>query len=80
MMMAMMGEKMEIIELSNDVLHGKMSTCPICIQGTSQELCEAMMNTDKKMVSILLGQQVDFKIPKSLAAGDKYCEIIISKK
>jgi hypothetical protein len=39
-----------------------------------------MMNTDKKMVSTLLGQQINIKIPKSMAAGDKYCEVIFSKK
>ena len=80
MMMAMMGEKMEIVKVSDDMIHFKVSTCPMCIQGTSQELCEAMMNTDKKMVSTLLGQQINIKVPKSVAAGDKYCEVIFSKK
>ena len=81
MMMAMMGgENMEIVKLSDDVLHFKMSHCPVCIEGTSQELCEAMMNMDKKMVSTLLGQQINVKVPKSVAAGDKYCEVIFSKK
>jgi predicted hydrocarbon binding protein len=80
MMFGMIGEKMEIVKVSDDMLHFKVSTCPMCIQGTSQELCEAMMNTDKKMVSTLLGQQINIKIPKSVAAGDKYCEVIFSKK
>jgi len=80
MMFGMIEEKMEIVKVSDDMLHFKVSTCPMCIQGTSQELCEAMMNTDKKMVSTLLGQQINIKIPKSVAAGDKYCEVIFSKK
>ena len=80
MMTATLGERMEIVKLSDDVLHFKMSHCPMCIEGTSQELCEAMMNSDKKMVSTLLGQQVNVKIPKSVAGGDKYCEVIYSKK
>ena len=80
MMFGMIEEKMEIVKVSDDILHFKVSTCPMCIQGTSQELCEAMMNTDKKMVSTLLGQQINIKVPKSVAAGDKYCEVIFSKK
>lgn len=80
MMMAMMGEKMEIIKSSNDMFHFKMSKCPMGVQGTSQELCDALMNFDKKMVSTLVGQQFNNKVPKSVAAGDKYCEVIYSRK
>jgi predicted hydrocarbon binding protein len=80
MMMSMMGEKMEIVKVSDDMLDFKISHCPVCLEGTSQELCEAMMNSDKKMVSTLLGKQINTKITKSLAAGDKYCEVIYSKK
>ena len=81
MMMAMMGgENMEIVKLSDDVLHFKMSHCPVCIEGTSQELCEAIMSTDKKMVATLLDEPINLKVPKSVAAGDKYCEVIFSKK
>jgi predicted hydrocarbon binding protein len=80
MMMSTLGEKMEIVEVSDDTLRFKTSHCTMGIQGTSQKLCEAMINSDKKMVSTLLGQQFDVKILKSLAAGDKYCEYIYSKK
>ena len=44
------------------------------------ELCEAMMTADKKMFSSLLGQEMDMKILKSIAAGDKECEVVISIK
>jgi predicted hydrocarbon binding protein len=80
MMMSTLGEKMEIVKVSDDMLHFKVSYCTMGIQGTNQQLCEAMINSDKKMVSTLLGQQFDIKILKSLAAGDKYCEYIYSKK
>ena len=80
MMSAMMGEKMEIVKVSDDMLHFKVSTCPMCLQGTSKELCEAMMQTDKKMVSTLLGHQINIGILKTVAAGDKYCEVTFSKK
>jgi hypothetical protein len=79
MSFAMLGEKVEITESSNDVLHFKVPQCPMAIQGTSQKLCDALMNVDKKMVSTLLGQEINIKILKSVAAGDKYCELIYSK-
>ena len=80
MMIATLGEKMEIIESSNGMLHIKMSNCPYSLQGTSQELCDALMNSDKKMFGTLLGKEINIKVPKSVAAGDKYCEVIYSKK
>jgi len=35
---------------------------------------------DKKMMSTFLGQEVEMKILKSVAAGDEKCEVIYSKK
>jgi hypothetical protein len=32
------------------------------------------------MVSTLLGQEFNVKVPKPVAARDKYCEVIFSKK
>jgi len=80
MMDSMMEMGMEIIELSDDAIHFKMPKCILGIEGTSKELCEAMMVSDTKMVSTLLGQEVEMKILKSIAAGDKQCEVIFSKK
>jgi predicted hydrocarbon binding protein len=80
MMFGMIGEKFDIVKVSDDTLHFKVSTCPMCIQGTSKELCEAMMQTDKKMVGTLIGHPINIDIMKSVAAGDKYCEVTFSKK
>jgi hypothetical protein len=80
MMMTMVGEKMDIIEVSDDVLHARMSHCPMGLEGTNQELCEAMMISDNKMLSTLFGQQVETKLLKSLPAGDKCCEYMYSRK
>jgi predicted hydrocarbon binding protein len=80
MMETMMDMKMEIIELSDDMIHFKTSTCPMGIEGTSKELCEAMMTSDKMMLSTLLGQEMESKITASVAAGDEYCEVIFSIK
>lgn len=81
MIVAMLRGEMEIIELSDDVFHFKsQSPCSMGLEGTSKELCEALMTADQNIVSTLLGQEVDMKIPKSIAAGDKECEVIFSKK
>jgi predicted hydrocarbon binding protein len=80
MMGQMMDMKMEVIELSDDTFHFKVSQCPLGIEGTSKELCEALMTSDKKMLSTFLGKEVEMKIPKSVAAGDKECEVIYSIK
>ena len=82
MMMATMGEKLEIIKVSDTVFHFKTSHCPMGLEEGKggPELCEAMMTSDNKMLSTLLGQQVETKLLKSLPAGDKCCEAIYSKK
>jgi predicted hydrocarbon binding protein len=80
MMGAMMGMEMEITELSDDTLHFKGPKCMLGIERTSRGLCEAMMNSDKNMVSTLLGREVEMKILKSVAAGDRECEVIFSTK
>ncbi len=80
MMMPMMGLKMDVIELSDKALQFKASQCPYGIEGTSKELCEAMMASDRKAMSTFLGQEVEAKILKSVAAGDKECDVIFSPK
>ncbi len=80
MMEVVMDLGMEVIEISDNVVHFKMPRCVLGLEGTSQELCDAMMTADKKMVSTLLGQELETKIVKSVAAGDKECEVIFSKK
>jgi predicted hydrocarbon binding protein len=71
---------MEVIELSDDTFHFKLSRCLFCLEGAGQELCEAMMASDAKMMDTILGQELEMKIVKSVAAGDKICEVIFSKK
>jgi predicted hydrocarbon binding protein len=79
MISSIMGMGVEIVELSDDKIHFKGSKCPLGIEGTSRELCEAMMGLDKSWMSAFLGQEVQIKVLKSVAAGDKICEVIESK-
>ena len=77
---SMMEIGLEVIELADDKIHFKVPKCIVGIEGTSKELCEAMMISDAKMASTLLGQEMEMEILKSIAAGDTECEIIFSKK
>jgi predicted hydrocarbon binding protein len=80
MLDSMMDFGMELIEVTDDKIHFKASECSLGLGGTSKELCEAMMASDKNFTSTLLGQEVEVKVIKSIAAGDKECEVIYSKK
>jgi len=75
---SMMGMGLDVVELSDNKIHFKLSKCPFGIEGTSKELCEAMMNLDKAMMSTFLGKQGEVKVLKTVAAGDKLCEVIES--
>ena len=80
MMGGAVGMDVQIVELSDDTLHFKTPKCLLGIEGTSKGLCEAMMNSDKSMMSTLLGRDVEMNVLKSVAAGDKECEVIFSSK
>lgn len=79
MISSIMGMEVELVELSDDRLHFKGSQCPLGIEGTSIELCEAMMDFDKSWMSTFLDQEGQIKVLKCVAAGDKICEVIESK-
>jgi hypothetical protein len=80
MMGGAVGMEMQIVRLSDDTLHFKTPKCLLGIEGTSKGLCEAMMNSDKSMMSTLLGRDVEMNVLKSVAARDKECEVIFSSK
>jgi predicted hydrocarbon binding protein len=75
-----LGWGVDLVEATDEKLHFKVSKCPFGIEGTSKELCEAMMIMDETRMSTFLGQEVEVRILKSVAAGDKQCEVIFSKK
>ena len=80
MMGPVMGGTMEVVESSVNAFRIRLSRCPLGIEGTNRKLCEALMSLDANMVSSALGQEVEMKILKSVAVGDKECEILYSKK
>jgi hypothetical protein len=80
MMGPIMGLEMEVVESSGDAFRIRLTRCPLGAEGTSMELCEALMSNDVNMVGSALGQEVEMNIVKSVAVGDDVCEIIFSKK
>jgi len=80
MMGPMFGGMMEVLESSDDSFRLKMARCPFGLEGAGREVCEAMMSGDEKMMSSALGQEVAMKILKTVAVGDKACEITFSIK
>jgi len=80
MMGSVMELEMEVIEVSDEAIHTRESACPLGLEGTSKELCEAMLPQDAKSVATLLGREVETKLLKSVAAGDEKCEVIFSIK
>ena len=79
-MMIQMMEGGEILEITDDKLRFKTSLCPMGIEGTSRELCEALMTSDHAMVRTMLGQDIETTITDSVAAGDDRCEVIFAIK
>jgi len=71
---------LDIISLTDNIIHLKNTQCPYNLNDTSRELCEAVMNYDKNMVSIISEQKMKLKILKTKAAGDKYCEFIFERE
>lgn len=80
MMSSILAGAMEVVESSGNMFRIKLSRCPLGIEGTSRELCEALMSLDANMISSALGQEVEMKILKSVAVGDKACEIVYTMK
>jgi predicted ArsR family transcriptional regulator len=55
------------------------SKCPYGLEGTSRELCEAMMALDRTAVNTI-SPNVTLSIVKTVAAGDPHCELSIKAR
>ena len=52
--------------------------CPLSLENTSRELCQAMMGLDKGMYEVLSGEKLNLNLAKTMAGGDTHCEGIWS--
>jgi len=67
------------VEIKEDAVVVKVSKCPYGLEGTSRELCEAMMAFDISGVEAG-GPNVTMEIVKTVAVGDSQCELSIKPK
>jgi len=65
----------EFVELTDDRLLIRSFTCRLGLFGAGKELCEAVMEIDRAIVSEIVGGEVDMQIRKSFAADDDCCLI-----
>lgn len=80
MMGSMMETGMEPVEVSETTFHFRILKCPLGIEGTSRELCEALMMNDWEMMKTFLGKDLDMRILKTVAVGDRECEVVYTVK
>jgi hypothetical protein len=66
----------KLISLERDkaVIHG--SGCPLGLEKKGRVLCEMMMTLDQGIIEEASGKKIRFKINKTLAAEDVFCEVI----
>ena len=71
----------EVIKLTEEQMHYRHPPpCPFGLEGTSKELCKAVETRGDKMVSAILGEDIEVEVVKCVAAGDEYCEVIYRRK
>jgi hypothetical protein len=63
----------EIVELTDSKLVLKGLTCAMGLKEAGREVCQAVMEIDKAMVSNLTKKKVELNIIHTLAANDPYC-------
>ena len=63
----------EIVELTGSKLVLKGLTCAMGLKGAGREVCQAVMEIDKAIVSKLTKKGVELNIIQTLAANDPYC-------
>lgn len=66
----------KIISLDKNraVLQG--TACPIGLKERGRRICEIMMTLDQGMFEEASGNKIKFKINKTMAAGDDFCEVL----
>jgi hypothetical protein len=74
----MFGVNIEV-KVKKDEVVVEVPKCPYGLEGTSRELCEAMMALDVSVVKTM-SPNVTLEIVKRVAVGDPQCELSITPK
>ena len=67
------------VEEKEDEIVFHYPECPYGLEGTSRELCEAMMAQAYKFIEAL-GPKLTMETRKTVAVGDPECEIAVKPK
>ena len=66
--------KLISLERNKAVIHG--FGCPLGLENKGRPFCEMMMTLDQGILEEASGKKIRFKVKKTLAAGDAFCEVI----
>ena len=66
--------KLVTVEENRAILQGR--GCPWGLKDRGRKICESMMAIDQGIVETASGRETKFRVDKSLATGDDYCEVI----
>ncbi len=66
----------KVISISDERFQIHGTKCPFGLENTSRELCEAVMAIDHEYFREAVGDKIEVKILKTVAAGDPYCDTV----
>ena len=73
-------DDINVVEVSDTKFQIQGNKCPFGLENTSRELCEAAMEIDAEYFRTAVSKDIQLKIIKTVAAGDKYCDTIYTLK
>lgn len=62
------------LEKNKAIIQG--TVCPLGLRKRGRRICEIMMTLDQGMFEEASGNKIKFKINKTMAAGDDFCEVL----
>ena len=70
----------KITALSDSKFRIEGTICPFGLENTSRELCEAVMEIDKKYFQTAVSENIELSILKTVAEGDPFCDTLYELK
>ena len=70
----------KISTLSDSKFQIEGTKCPFGLEDTSRELCEAVMEIDKKYFQTAVSEDIELHILKTVAEGDSFCDTVYELK
>lgn len=70
----------QVISVTDELFQIQGTRCPFGLEGTSRELCEAVMAIDLEYFRAAVSDQIELDIKTTVAGGDSCCDTIYSLK